>query len=79
MRSARSTQTSHDVLQEVVGLDRSDLEGLSRWQLAALAMEVIDALDERIDGDSRGSHERRAEVLAGLARAALTDLRNHFD
>lgn len=60
----------HNITEEVLGLDHADYGSLSRWQIAAFALEVLQA----IEVPQRGQERR----LVLLAREAVDDLRNYY-
>jgi len=64
----------HDIAGEVAGVE---FEGLSRWQLAALAVECCSEIIDRCSGD--GSFERRIARLAADAENAADLIRRGLD
>lgn len=64
----------HDIAGEVLGID---LDDLSRWQLAALALEAIMQIENFADPETYWGKKIRSRA-AGLIEK-LTALRNFFD
>lgn len=60
----------HDIIGEL-GLDRSAIATLSRWELAALAREILDF----IEVPPRGPERNRLLV----AKEAVTEARDFYD
>lgn len=61
----------HDILKDVLGLDRARLATLTPWQLAALAREVLDFIEVPMRG------EERRRIL--VAKEAVTNVRDFYD
>jgi len=75
--------SDHDVLGGVIGLDVSDIEGLSRWQRVALALEVISRVrpepNSPSDSVPRRTIATREQQFHAEATRSLLALRAHYD
>ncbi len=71
----RKPSQKHDVMGEVLGFDDA-WESLSRYQVAAIAVEALAELERRVADEEHGTQIRS---MLGYAKARVADCRNWWN
>ncbi len=71
----RKPSPEHDVMGEVLGFDDA-WESLSRYQVAAIAVEALAELERRVAEEKRSAQIRS---MLGYAKARAVERRNWWD